>query len=314
MEAHFEKSETLHLNLSLMTSIQIVRAKISKTNSKLIQLRNMTINNRSIVLMHRVGSYLGMASNMTSKTPKIVWHFLSVITIGAVVGCTKVAEVPNLVGLSPTVASAQIRQAGFLPGEVERAFSGRVNSGDVADQRPKAGERMPKGTKVTIIIEESVTVPNLIGKSYPSALSLLDETGLVATISMRAPRESFENEVLSQEPRAGSQVPRGSVISLKVAKPNPQPTPPTTVRRDNVTNGKFEGTHPTEWRGGDEVGASPGAQEHEPSAALTPDNGRASPESRLIIETPGYRVYPPASAEVPHGWPVTNRVATPTKP
>lgn len=62
--------------------------------------------------------------------------------------------VPNVRGQSLRQAKAAIRRARCATGRVRKAFSGSVRRGRVISQRPRAGTRLPRGTKVNLVMSK----------------------------------------------------------------------------------------------------------------------------------------------------------------
>jgi beta-lactam-binding protein with PASTA domain len=117
--------------------------------------------------------------------------------------------VPNVMGKKLAAAFAELQAAGFQVGQ--RGSNGSVPTGDprggtVNKMEPAAGASAPKGAVVNVwVFAESgpppaagpatVTVPNVIGKSYYQALRELQAAGLNAQIN--------ETPVPHDDPRAG---------------------------------------------------------------------------------------------------------------
>jgi serine/threonine protein kinase/beta-lactam-binding protein with PASTA domain len=127
--------------------------------------------------------------------------------------------VPNVVGLERDLAVAQIEDA-ELEAEVEEQASTEVEEGFVIEQRPPAGSRIAKGDTVTIVVStgpREVEVPALAGKTYGEAVDILEELGL-------EPRrvDVFSQQpvgvVASLDPKAGTVVDEGSVVTVRVSK------------------------------------------------------------------------------------------------
>ncbi|MDD4601576.1 Stage V sporulation protein D [bioreactor metagenome] len=115
--------------------------------------------------------------------------------------------VPSVINLEVSEAMKVLQKAGFNP-RIEE-------SGErVADQIPKPGSRIPKGTHVLVYTLTprygigSVTVPDCIGLTLREASDILGQVGL--SISPVGPG----SKVAKQDPLSGSKIPSGSMITV----------------------------------------------------------------------------------------------------
>ncbi len=127
--------------------------------------------------------------------------------------------VPNVVGIERDLAIAQIEDA-ELEAAVEEQASTEVEQGIVIEQQPPAGSRIAKGDTVTIVVStgpNEVEVPALAGRTYEEAVDTLEELGLdperVDVFSQRP-----VGVVASLDPKAGTLVDEGSVVTVRVSK------------------------------------------------------------------------------------------------
>ncbi len=137
---------------------------------------------------------------------------------------------PDVVGLT----SSDARRLGRLGGQrvfvVERTAS-RALWGRVLEQEPAAGSPVaPDGMLVlTVGARPHITVPDVRGRAEDDALSMLRQAGLGT--ARRATRRSDrvqEGHVVRTRPRAGAEVPVGSLVSYVVAT---APRPERAARR-----------------------------------------------------------------------------------
>jgi beta-lactam-binding protein with PASTA domain len=127
------------------------------------------------------------------------------------VGCVEPAlvVVPNLVDESVDEASGDLTSAGLR-------LAGVSGSGDtVKSQSPAAGAEVPRGTAVSVTLGPAVPVlvdvPNLVGAAVDDVPARLVASGLVLG------QVSGTGEVVrSQRPPAGTQVRRGTAVSVSV--------------------------------------------------------------------------------------------------
>jgi eukaryotic-like serine/threonine-protein kinase len=148
--------------------------------------------------------------------------------------------VPRVVGMQVTEAFETL-QAARLRGDAREVFS-RVRPGAVIRQQPAPGTQVPRGKAVVLTVSrgrQTVTVPDLIGRTEAEAGASLQRLGLRAVV-VRVPTREQPGTVIAQRPTAGQRVPRGAAVQINVSRGAPTPTPtratvPDVVRRDEVT-------------------------------------------------------------------------------
>jgi beta-lactam-binding protein with PASTA domain len=146
-------------------------------------------------------------------------------------------SVPDVVGQTRGTAASAIRAAGLLP----QAFTvpSAQPKGAVVSQSPKAGKRVPGGSKVRLNISSgqtsggvpppppppppppgtkpaTVTVPDVTGRAQEAAQRQLNSAGLKAGV-VYVPSDQPEGTVVSQSPEAGTTQKRGTRIQLNVS-------------------------------------------------------------------------------------------------
>ena len=131
----------------------------------------------------------------------------------------EVIPVPRLVGRTAEDAEAALEQAGFTWEETYDT-SQEYDEGIVMAARADEGERLKKGTKVTLTIVkiEKITVPDLIEKKQSDAEKALRELGLVPVIEEAYSEDIEAGYVSGQDPDGGIQTVAGSEIVLYVSK------------------------------------------------------------------------------------------------
>jgi len=128
------------------------------------------------------------------------------------------AIVPDLKGHPLTDAISQLAAVGLSP-NIRYIHSGAPED-TITAQSPAAGDRVVKGSKVTINVSKGpkpVQVPDVVGQPYANAAGALQGAGFNVT---RVEIESDEPKdvVVAQDPPAGTAVPKGSKITLSVSK------------------------------------------------------------------------------------------------
>jgi len=126
--------------------------------------------------------------------------------------------VPNVVGKSRDEAVAELVNAELEANVVPVNSLEPVNQ--VLAQAPKAGTELIEGSTVRINVSKGprpVTVPNVVGSAFETAESQLQGIGFAVA------REDVEDDaaagiVVGQNPAAGTQQGKGSVITLQVSE------------------------------------------------------------------------------------------------
>jgi hypothetical protein len=81
-----------------------------------------------------------------------------------------------------------------------------------------------------VLPSRPVAVPAVVGHFQPAAQGTLEAAGLkVGAVASVAPAGATEGIVLTQQPDAGTQVPRGAAVALWIAGPPPTSTPTPTA-------------------------------------------------------------------------------------
>lgn len=128
-------------------------------------------------------------------------------------------EVPNVVGLSTTVATERLAQRGY-----SAIVEGRVSSGSqlgtVLSQSPPPGTELDRGGQVTIVVARgpsTVEVPNVVGLPVDQALVRLQSANLKGR-TVKVASKQAEDRVIRQAPPGGGQARKDSTVALTVSK------------------------------------------------------------------------------------------------
>jgi beta-lactam-binding protein with PASTA domain len=129
--------------------------------------------------------------------------------------------VPDVVGQTFDEASSQLEAASFQV-EKNEVADDTVPEGDVISQDPSGGTMLDPGTSVTLTVslgKETVSIPRLSGYSFDDAKDLLesDQYGLQVEKSEQD-SSAPEDEVINSNPPEGTEVDKGSTITLMVSK------------------------------------------------------------------------------------------------
>jgi hypothetical protein len=126
-------------------------------------------------------------------------------------------RVPRLTGLSRSAARTRARR-------LDAVFSSRYDpaaKGTVIAQRPRAGERVPVGTRVRLTVSRGpapVEVPVVGDASSAAASATFSRLGLHTTVTRIAAPGAAPGTVIRTSPGAGRHLAKGSTVSLFVAE------------------------------------------------------------------------------------------------
>ncbi len=146
-------------------------------------------------------------------------------------------EVPDVVGDTYDEAEAELEELGF---DVEREDeeSDSEEAETVLEQDPAGGDELEAGSTITLTVAipvEGVQVPDVVGWQYEDAKATLEAEGFVVTQVTQTDDSRTENEVIAQNPTAGSEHTPNGVVELTIAVPS-APTEPVQVAVPDVTN------------------------------------------------------------------------------
>ncbi len=137
-------------------------------------------------------------------------------------------EVPDVTGVALHEAETTLRQKGLRSAVVAQRFDDAIPEGHVLSQTPEAGELVRQGREISLVLSrgpEVVIVPDLTGKPFREADLLLRAEGLeFGGVVYEHDDVIPEDSVISQTPRPGMPVPKGTLVDLVLSK-GPEPVP-----------------------------------------------------------------------------------------
>jgi eukaryotic-like serine/threonine-protein kinase len=142
--------------------------------------------------------------------------------------------VPQVAGLTLKSAQGRLTKAG-LKSSVREESSDTVDKGRVISATPAEGQQVDKGSEVALVVStgpEQVDVPDETGKSFDEASSELEAAGFKVTRKDQETADEDPGTVLSQSPKGGGQAPKGSAVTLTVAKEPSQIDVPDVTGED----------------------------------------------------------------------------------
>lgn len=140
------------------------------------------------------------------------------------------ALVPRVVELPLEEATRKLRAAGFV-WRVSEEISDVVPAGVVIAQSPAPDVREEKGVEIFLRVskgKEKVEVPNVVGKPEAEAQAMIEKSGLATTwVNYQDFPYVPPGHVLSQDPKPGTMVEKGTTVYIAVRRfpPTPQSVP-----------------------------------------------------------------------------------------
>jgi len=134
------------------------------------------------------------------------------------------ALVPDVVGKSVDVATAELEDAGFVV-RVETMVTNLARKGTVMLTAPFPGSSVEVGDTVTLTVAKPLPkVPKVVGKTIANAKRALKNAGFEVGKVTQQTSSKKKGTVISQSPDAGTSARPGRSVSLVTAKPAPQPS------------------------------------------------------------------------------------------
>ncbi|MEU8751862.1 Stk1 family PASTA domain-containing Ser/Thr kinase [Streptomyces chartreusis] len=139
--------------------------------------------------------------------------------------------VPNVVGETESSARDLLSNVDLKIGKVTPQECEDQSKGKICSQTPGSKTKVDKNTSVDIVVSTGapkVTVPDMEGLPYEKAKSELEDKGFDV---QQKTEESDRNPgvVISQDPESGTELEKGSTITLTVAKEKEQSTVPDVL-------------------------------------------------------------------------------------
>ncbi len=217
------------------------------------------------------------------------------LTVSAGPGSAKVPG--GLPGLSQEEAEEKLEEAGFdvRSGKVN---SDQVEAGQVVRSEPGGGTTATRGSTVVLTVSKGqklAKVPVLVGTQRSVAVQQIRGRGLTPGIEEEESAKPA-GEVIRQAPSAGSELPRGSSVSIVVSKGKQKTKVPNVIgseRAEAVEAMREAGLTPTVQEEETEVTAKigrvidqfpPPGSEVEPGAEVTVVVGKPAKESEAEAE------------------------------
>jgi serine/threonine-protein kinase len=137
--------------------------------------------------------------------------------------------VPNLVGQTFEQAEAALQKLNLQAVKQEIDAPDKA-PGTVIATVPKAGDKVAKGSKVTVQVAKAppVQVPDVAGKDAATAQQILTAAGFQVVVAPTPNNSVPVNTAIGTDPVAGTKLPPGSAVTLKISS-GPAATPVPNV-------------------------------------------------------------------------------------
>lgn len=135
----------------------------------------------------------------------------------------KMVEVPDVTGKDIKVATYELEDTlGFVI-EREDVVNDKVAAGVIISQDPKKGESKSYGSTIKLQVskgdgKETVTVPNVIGKTEADAKSSLEDLGLTVNVKYSEDNTKSNGVVIAQSYPQNQTLKQGSLVDITVNK------------------------------------------------------------------------------------------------
>lgn len=127
-------------------------------------------------------------------------------------------SVPEVRTMTLEKATRFIEHAGFVVGEVSKKYDRKEIIGTVLAQQPKGASKLPKGSKINLVINEGdKPVPNLVGKKVKEAEKLLKAAGLTLGEVRYVEDKPAKDTIISTTPMAGQKIAEFEKVDLTVS-------------------------------------------------------------------------------------------------
>ncbi len=152
--------------------------------------------------------------------------FLIAVVSGFIsIGCSskvkvKTVKVPSVINLKIDDAEKALEKEGLVLQVVKSQYSSTVPLDCIISQNPLPGEEVKQGTIIKAVISggsKNTVVPDLTGKSFEDAISILQSKNLNLGDITEKEDKTPVGTVLSQKPSPGTVVEPGYKVSITVS-------------------------------------------------------------------------------------------------
>ncbi|MEU8590517.1 Stk1 family PASTA domain-containing Ser/Thr kinase [Streptomyces sp. NPDC048664] len=209
--------------------------------------------------------------NVCSQDPAAQTEVAKNTAIDLVVstGAPKVS-VPDVVGQKADDATRKLEGDDYQFKVVTKAQESSQEPNTVLETDPKFGKEVEKGSTITLTVSKAVeqsTVPDVTGQSCDAAKQQMQANGLTGACSDADTSDPNQvGKVLQTSPAAGSQVKKGSTVTIQIGKQ----AQPSQVQVPNIQGQKLSDVRNLLQQAGLQVGNVQGSQD--PNAIVVGSN------------------------------------------
>ena len=145
---------------------------------------------------------------------------------------SEVVEVPDLRGMTEEQARKELEGTELgLKVENDPQPSNQYDEGEIMSQDPAPGDEVEAHSTITVVLssgeEAKITeVPNVVGKSEAEAEKLIQDANLIVRHDSDYSSEVEEGDVISSDPKAGTEVEEGTEVTIVISLGAEQATVP----------------------------------------------------------------------------------------
>lgn len=142
---------------------------------------------------------------------------------GVVAAQNGISTVPYVIWDTQEDAILKLQQAGLAVPVIETKSDDNVAAGKVISQSKAAGEKLPEGSQITIVVSTgpaAFDMPNVVGQTKEAAEKLLTSRGLTVSVTYEKSDSVAEGKTFRQSVKAGTKVKKGDkeVITVSSGK------------------------------------------------------------------------------------------------
>ena len=159
----------------------------------------------------------------------------------------ELGNAPNVVGLTLEKAKEALKKAGYEVGNVTKQWNKNKSEGVVLSMSPTAETKVPKGTKIDLVVNadddkpKDTSLPSVVGLKLAEAKQKLADAGLSNIEVQTVDSSKAADTVVGVSPEAGASVKTDAKIVLQVSsgKSKAEPAKPNPGTSESVTGSRY---------------------------------------------------------------------------
>lgn len=175
----------------------------------------------------------GDSWDVVSQTPAAGERVDEASAVDVVVAGAPPVDVPQLVGLDKGQAEAVLRAVKLVLGDVQEAFDASAVAGVCLSQEPTVSVSVEQGSSVSLVVSKGpkpVAIPDVVGKTQADATTMLTAATFKVEVKQQTDPKVRKGSVVSQDPKAGTEIAPGSKVALVVSTGPPVTSSASTTR------------------------------------------------------------------------------------